>query len=82
MQHKDYIEKVSKEVEAQWAAADLVEGRKLNFRCKVAQELYNAEPDDMRTVLEEELEAEHQEELQVHTKAMEGPSDNPKDQAE
>jgi hypothetical protein len=50
--------------------------------CKVARELYNAEPDYMRTALEEELEAEHQEELQVHTKAAEGPSDNPEDQAE
>jgi hypothetical protein len=83
MQHEDYHEKITAEMDKRWPQQDLPEAKKLDFHCKLARELFAEESDDVKASLEEELEAEHDEEVQAHKVASLGlPFNDPEDQAE
>lgn len=83
MQHEDHHEKIAVEMDKQWPQQDLPEAKKLDFHCKLAWELLAEESDNVKASLEEELEVEHDEEVQAHKVASLGlPSDDPEDQAE
>src|SRR5277367_2771181 len=66
MAHSKYADKVSMAFDEKWAAADLEPKHQINFRCKVAQELFESEDKEVQEELQKEMEEKHLELVKSH----------------
>ncbi|KAF4584856.1 hypothetical protein EYR40_001673 [Pleurotus pulmonarius] len=81
MRHPDFKANVSGEFEKEWAKLaekDQDEGKKMDFRCKVSQQLLALEKDEVKARLEEERAQRHKEAMDRYKKgiSMEDVEDN------
>lgn len=83
MQHSEFSPAIAQEVEKRWPSSGLERSHLLNFRCKVAQELFEGESDEVRRRMEEECIKSHREAVDAYNSAGSGePSSDPAQQAE
>jgi hypothetical protein len=71
MQQEGFKEAVETLFEERWATAGLEKKYALDFRCKIAQELLNAEPEEIVQELREQLDAEYEEALEEYNERAE-----------
>jgi hypothetical protein len=66
MQQDDFKDAVQEAFDERWLRAGLEKKEALNFRCKIAQELLDAEDPEIRSELVEQQNAEHEEALKEY----------------
>jgi hypothetical protein len=72
MQHEDFKAGVTKAFKAKKEAGGIAKAEELAVRAKIAQELFQAEPQDVRLRIEAEADAEAAALKEKHQDAMEG----------
>lgn len=72
MQHSEFSPAIAQEVEKRWPSSGLERSHLLNFRCKVAQELFEGESDEVRRRMEEECIKSHREAVDAYNSAGSG----------
>lgn len=83
MQHPDHRSQVAQEVEARWENSGRTRRQLLDFRCSVAQELWNKETEEVSSAIEAECLADHERELEEYEAAGDGSATSSlEDQAE
>jgi hypothetical protein len=70
MSHPDFRAKCFKEYESRWKDAGLNARLRVDFQCRVAAELYDKEPDDIKAKIKAEIVKEHEERLTAYKQLM------------
>ncbi|THU91455.1 hypothetical protein K435DRAFT_801217 [Dendrothele bispora CBS 962.96] len=72
MAHEEFAEKCHTTFQERWPNAGLGPSFRLDFQCKVAQELFEEESDDVKARIDAELQEEYDSKLKAYQQLMKG----------